>query len=265
MAKRRRAKVSRAVSKTGAGVKTDARTSARNGAHGRRASNRKQLLSTIRSPPQHAAGICTRAFLREKFYRYCIHSPLSIISAPSRALLKSRVQKMKERERASPHHDKERRLAARYCKGRGIDVGCGSNKTVPTAIGIDLTPKGSYGDAGNQLFEQSQADVVTSGDDLRMFNDGELDYVVARHNLEHYQDTVKTLLEWRRVLKPGGYLILVLPDDAALNTIALDPTHYHVFTRESTARLLIAIGGFSILKNDVAIPNWSFIVVARRL
>ena len=54
---------------------------------------------------------------------------------------------------------------------------------------------GRYGVVANQV---SVADVQASGDDLHMFRDGELDYVVSRHNLEHYIDIVKTLLEWRR-------------------------------------------------------------------
>jgi len=175
------------------------------------------------------------------------------------------IARMDRKYIASPHFDVERKAAAKYCVGKGIDVGCGSKKTVPGAIGIDLTPKGKHGFAGSQLFEVSQADIVTSGDDLRMFKDASLDYVVARHNLEHYKDTVKTLQEWKRVLRPGGALILVMPDDEHCDTIALDPSHYHVFTRESTARLIGAIGGFRITKNEPLLPKWSFILVARRV
>jgi predicted SAM-dependent methyltransferase len=39
--------------------------------------------------------------------------------------------------------------------------------------------------------------------------------VVARHNLEHYVDVVKTLCEWRRVLKPGGVMAILVPDERA--------------------------------------------------
>ena len=62
--------------------------------------------------------------------------------------------------------------------------------------------QGGHGVVANQT---SVADIQASGDNLHMFGDGELDYVVARHNLEHYVDVVKTLCEWRRVLKPGGH------------------------------------------------------------
>ena len=152
-----------------------------------------------------------------------------------------------------------------YCVGKGIDVGCGFRKTHPDAIGIDLLGKGEIGDSGCMKDQASVADIQASGDELVMFQDGELDYVVSRHNLEHYVDVVKTLREWKRVLKVGGVLGMVLPDESQISTIALDPTHKHVFTPESIKSLLDLVGGFEIERMDTVIPNWSFVVIARRV
>ncbi|MBW2121474.1 MAG: methyltransferase domain-containing protein [Deltaproteobacteria bacterium] len=152
-----------------------------------------------------------------------------------------------------------------FCVGKGVDVGCGFRKTHPDAIGIDLLGKGEIGQYGCMEGMPSVADIKASGDDLYMFKDGELDYVVNRHNLEHYVDVVKTLWEWKRVLKIGGVLGMVLPDETRLDTIALDPTHKHVFTPESITNLLVLIGGFRVEKVEVVIPDWSFLVVARRV
>jgi SAM-dependent methyltransferase len=44
-----------------------------------------------------------------------------------------------------------------------------------------------------------------------MVSDRAYDFVLSSHNLEHFANPVKALLEWRRVLRPGGALILVLP------------------------------------------------------
>ena len=52
--------------------------------------------------------------------------------------------------------------------------------------------------------------------------------------------------------------------DEALDTITLDPTHKHAFTRESFRHLLEAIGGWQIERLEVCRPNWSFICVARK-
>jgi SAM-dependent methyltransferase len=158
----------------------------------------------------------------------------------------------------------ERRALFDLCEGRGIDVGCGSNKTHPGAIGVDLTPKGVQGQHGNQRLQLSEAEIVSPGDDLSVFDDNSLDYVVERHNLEHYLDPVNALLEWRRVLRVGGALGMVVPDDAAVDTIPLDPTHKHAFTMDSLARLISVVEGFEIVTNRVCIPGWSFVLIARK-
>jgi SAM-dependent methyltransferase len=160
--------------------------------------------------------------------------------------------------------DPERLAVLPYCVGQGLDVGCGCAKTTPEATGVDLVPRGELGRFGSQRLRPSAADVCASGDAMPMFADESVDYVVARHNLEHYVDVVKTLQEWWRVLKPGAPLVLVLPDDEALDTITLDPTHKHVFTRDSFRHLLEAIGGWEIERLEVCRPNWSFLCVARK-
>ncbi len=37
------------------------------------------------------------------------------------------------------------------------------------------------------------------------------DFVLSSHNLEHFANPVKALMEWKRVTRPGGALVLVLP------------------------------------------------------
>lgn len=145
------------------------------------------------------------------------------------------------------------------CVGRGLDVGCGSSKTTPECIGVDITPPFTSGSVGCEAGRMSVANVVTSGDDLTMFADGSLDFVVARHNLEHYHDPVRTLREWKRVLRPGGRIGVVVPDHDKVDTYALDPTHYCHFTRDSLAQLAQQVGELQVRKLDVCVPNWSLV------
>lgn len=165
----------------------------------------------------------------------------------------------------------ERLAVIPYCKiGKGIDVGCGHRKTSDNCIGVDLVKKGDLGQVGCITGKNSQADICASGDYLYMFNDGELDFVIARHNLEHYIDVVKTLREWKRVLKKGGVMAIILPDENGLNKVGkrgveLDSTHEHSFTQESFANIIDAIGGLEIIKLRTVIKNWSFICVSRKL
>jgi ubiquinone/menaquinone biosynthesis C-methylase UbiE len=151
-----------------------------------------------------------------------------------------------------------------YCVGRGIDVGCGHRKVAPHCIGVDILPAGVTGEHGVVRGQRSVADIEASGDNLHMFADGELDYVVSRHNLEHYVDVVKTLEEWARVVRPDGTVAMIVPDERAGDTIFLDPTHKHAFTPESLERLVGTIPGLRVLKTEIVVPAWSFMLVAQR-
>ena len=98
---------------------------------------------------RHSLCVCTYVLLRSWYYHFLVHSPLPFISTPARAYARSVVRRVDNLERTRSYYDLERKTAARYCKGKVIDVGCGSRKTVPSAIGVDLTKKGSYGFAGS--------------------------------------------------------------------------------------------------------------------
>jgi SAM-dependent methyltransferase len=43
--------------------------------------------------------------------------------------------------------------------------------------------------------------------------DGSLDFVHSSHSLEHMDDPAVAMTNWLRVLKPGGHLLLTLPDE----------------------------------------------------
>ena len=97
-----------------------------------------------------------------------------------------------------------------------------------------------------------------------MFEDGEMDFVISRHNLEHYQDYIKALKEWTRILRPGGLMGVITPDHDYKDTIRLDPTHYHVFTQDSMKQLFGLLPGLEIAHVGMAIPFWSIMVIVRR-
>lgn len=85
----------------------------------------------------------------------------------------------------------------KYMSGDGLDIGYkGSNPdAVPilhTAAGVDTDYPGY--DGVNLLFESESQD-----------------YVHASHVLEHLDKPVESIAEWFRVLKPGGYLVIMVP------------------------------------------------------
>jgi SAM-dependent methyltransferase len=84
-------------------------------------------------------------------------------------------------------------VALEYCVGRGIDVGAGKNP-LPGATPVD------QGDDANAY-------------DLGRWPDGSLDYVFSSHCLEHLDRWQEALVEWVRVIRPGGVLFLYLPHE----------------------------------------------------
>lgn len=158
-----------------------------------------------------------------------------------------------------PNHP-ERIAVLPHLEGRVIEVGCGPRKSTPGVIGVDLVPAGQF----VPMIETrpSEADVVGDGRRLPI-KASSVDTLVARHNLEHYVNIAGVLEEWYRVLRPGGRLVVVVPDEDAYpgRTVMLDPTHYHAFDQPSLSRLCELVG-FAVEHVAPAIPKWSFVLVA---
>src|SRR5262245_61209323 len=94
------------------------------------------------------------------------------------------------------------RECAGYVRGRLLDVGCGLRpyeKTFFAAateyVGADIPS------------ERTRPDVECSALSLP-FEENAFDTVTSTEVLEHVPDPLRAMREMRRVLKPGGYLIL---------------------------------------------------------
>lgn len=149
------------------------------------------------------------------------------------------------------------RLVRRYC-GRGpyLDFGCGT--------GHLLRRLAEHGPAsGVEISEYSAAQarrtapgcpVYTSLDDVPAAGFGVL---TAVHVLEHLTDEIATsaVACWRRVLRPGGRALVVIPDPAGRarqltgerwNGFA-DPTHINLKTHDEWRTFLVD-AGFRVLR-----------------
>jgi glycosyltransferase involved in cell wall biosynthesis/SAM-dependent methyltransferase len=58
--------------------------------------------------------------------------------------------------------------------------------------------------------EAMPVDIVAPGDKLPV-EDNSVDFIVSSHAIEHFPDPIKTLKEWYRVVRPGGFLYIVAP------------------------------------------------------
>jgi SAM-dependent methyltransferase len=56
--------------------------------------------------------------------------------------------------------------------------------------------------------------IICEGSNLATIPNQSYDFVLSSHNLEHFANPVKALHEWRRITRPGGSLILVVPHHA---------------------------------------------------
>lgn len=105
---------------------------------------------------------------------------------------------------------KYRHLTTQHCKGNGVDIGSGGDPVVPWAINFDLP---------NDAFDKyhsghpPRSHIQYGGDAARLpFKDATLDFVYSSHLLEDFFDWDPILKEWMRVLKPGGKLVILVPD-----------------------------------------------------
>src|SRR5580658_2042707 len=99
---------------------------------------------------------------------------------------------------------------------RTLDVGCGINK-LPGSIGIDRNPS-------------SRADVICELDHFPYpFRDSSFDTLQAVHVIEHVGEVMKTLEEFHRLFRNGGYVLIVTPLYTDFSSFCY-PTHrFHLY------------------------------------
>ena len=136
---------------------------------------------------------------------------------------------------------------------RWLDLGCGAGRftgLAPQGIGVDVAPA---------ALERARENVP--GGDFRLAGDdgtlplghAEVDLVWCSETIEHVADALGLLEECRRVLAPGGRLLLTTPGHPLVRRIGIaalrfdahfDPLGQHLrfFTKRSLARALEAAG-----------------------
>lgn len=103
-----------------------------------------------------------------------------------------------------------RHITTPFCVGNGVDVGSGGDPVVPWAIQVDL-PDEQFKEYGHVNGIERPIQWRGSCRDLP-FKDGVLSWVYSSHLIEDFDDWPVVLAEFVRVLKHGGYLIIMVPD-----------------------------------------------------
>ena len=136
--------------------------------------------------------------------------------------------------------------------GRMLDVGCGSGALLQRmriagweVEGVDFDEK-----AIDRAWREYG--VAVRHGDLRAacYPDGSFDAVTMNHVIEHVHDPIALLAESRRILKPGGQLVVVTPNIASSgharfgrNWRGLEPPrHLHLFSQKTLAETALRAG-----------------------
>ncbi|MDQ8193291.1 class I SAM-dependent methyltransferase [Coraliomargarita sp. SDUM461004] len=120
---------------------------------------------------------------------------------------------------------KVREQLLQYCVGDGLDLGYGGDPISESAICMDLPKKyAAYQSHPQHLHGDAR--------DLHWFRDDVLDYVYSSHVLEDFEDTESVLKEWLRVVRPGGSVVLFLPDEQTYRkhcmSLGKPPNEHHI-------------------------------------
>jgi ubiquinone/menaquinone biosynthesis C-methylase UbiE len=155
--------------------------------------------------------------------------------------------------------EKELQILKQYCKGRGLNIGCGP-RAFPDAINIDMC--------------LGAADIIADAAYLPCPSN-HFNYVVSSHCLEHVEQApLLVLREWLRVLKIGGRLAFVVPNGEhgwkALGEFPgqfVEGKHVHIFTEQILKDLVYYAGGEIEHLETIRREEWktsTLLVVARK-
>jgi len=110
-----------------------------------------------------------------------------------------------------------------FCRGLGFDIGVGTNRLSPTVLSTDWYPHADVDLIWNCVHEGGRYPYP--------FRDNRFDFIFASHVLEDFApDEIQFVFdEWLRMVKVGGYLIILVPDIEGGRYPGID----EVFTAES--------------------------------
>jgi SAM-dependent methyltransferase len=141
-------------------------------------------------------------------------------------------------------------LVSRYKMTKGtklLDLGCGRGEFLRgfikcgiDAVGVDISLASNL--INNDNVEVLQSDIES---DPLPYNKNTFDCVFSKSVLEHFYYPEKIIEKIYHVLKPGGLVIIMVPDwESIYKTFYLDYTHRMPFMKSSLRDILV-VNGFN--------------------
>lgn len=109
---------------------------------------------------------------------------------------------MKECSKSILRRVRDSRFALRYFVGDGVDIG---GRPDPLDIYREFFPR--IASLRTWDLEDGDAQLMASA------ADESFDFVFSSHCLEHLRDPIEGLRNWFRILRPGGHLVVTVPDE----------------------------------------------------
>ncbi len=146
-----------------------------------------------------------------------------------------------------------------------LNIGSGTGGTIPVLEAFtDVTNVEASDDAIHWSRKNGVNNIVKVEGIKLPFEDSSFDILVAFDVLEHLEDDKAALAEWRRILKPGGLLMVTVPAYQWLWSVHDESLHH--YRRYSAAKLhrLLNTQGYRVLKRSYAIAfSFPLIVIFR--
>lgn len=157
---------------------------------------------------------------------------------------------------------------SKYFVGSGVDIGCGPDSLSNHRMffpQLEIVRGWDKEDGDAQLMS-------TVGDDV-------FDFAVSSHCLEHLHDPFEGLKNWVRIVKPGGYIIFVVPDED-LYEMGVFPSRFNsdhkwtftIYKKESfhersinIFKLIESLGNVQPLKIELLTDMYDYIKQKRQI
>ena len=173
----------------------------------------------------------------------------AIEDEPSRLRRWSRCYALSKKVRAV---EKQALSGKRRGRGRALDVGCATGDFLAALRerGWQVTGVEKNERAAAYARARLGLEVVTGELETAGFPDRAFDLVTLWHVLEHVHDPVSTLSELARVTRPGGLLVLAVPNPESFEARIFGrywagwdiPRHLHLFARRVLRQMLDRTG-----------------------
>lgn len=185
-------------------------------------------------PPEWPGKQAYKAFLQRRFaYPYGVDSRLQYWRA-----------------RMLPHRIEELAFRVMYLKrhvgGRLLEIGCGGGAMLELMANLGWSAEGVDFDQKAVAVARSRGLEVRLGSvEQQGYADNYFDAVTTSHLIEHVPDPRALLLEIKRILKPGGKLVVVTPNGRSSGHALFrrrwrglePPRHLHIFNRDALRAL----------------------------